>query len=197
MSTVQTNEIRAPGWNNHSVTMPSGTWIEAPGQVIQTVWRRFDYPTYYSLPAGSGANGTILNGLNVTITKKNPNSYCYIQWWLFYETHHDVVFRCFRDGSLLNNGTYRGYNASVGIVPYSGITSAEYEHSFDNNSTPSVLHMAMIDRNVTAAAMTYQLAAIGGTTTYNIMVNQPTNQTGQDSYERGVSWAMIEEIAYF
>lgn len=191
MSTVQSNEFRGAQTNNHCITMPSGQCINAPGQVLQTVWRKFDYPFVYNLPAGSGANGTILGGLNLTITKKDPNSYCYIQWWLFYETHHDVVFRAFRDGSLV------GYNTQSGITPFSGIGTAEYEHSFDNSSTPSVIHLCYWDRNVSAAAMTYQLAATGGTTTYNMMVNTATSNTNQDSYERGVSWAMIEEISYF
>jgi len=191
MSTVLNNEWRGPQTNNHCITMPPGTCINAPGQVLQTVWRRFDYPTTYSLPSGTLSNGYIFASLDLTITKKDPNSYVYCQWWIFYETHHDVVFRVFRDGALV------GFNTTQGTAAYSGIAAAEYEHSFDNDSTPSVIHLSYWDRLVTSAPIKYSIGGTGGTTSYNIMLNQPTNTGGTDSYERGVSWAMLEEISFF
>ena len=191
MSTVLNNEWRGPQTNNHCITMPPGTCINAPGQVLQTVWRRMDYPTTYSLPPGTSSNGSEFAGLELTITKKDPNSYVYCQWWVFYETHHDVVFRVFRDGSLV------GYNLNQGITAYSGISAAEYEHSFDNASTPSVLHLSYWDRVVTSSPIRYCLGGTGGTTSYNIMLNMPTNTGSTDGYERGVSWAMLEEISFF
>ena len=168
--------------------MPQGTYITSPGQVIQTVWRRFDFPTTYSSISTSG-NPTEIKELNVRIAKKFSNSYCYIQWWIFYECHHNIVFKAMRDNNVI------GYNTEVGNTRYSGIGTAEYEHSFDNNSTPSVLHLAYWDQTNTAAEINYQLAAQssdGGV--YNVMFNVTTNTAATDNYERGVSWCMVQEI---
>jgi hypothetical protein len=103
-----------------------------------------------------------------------------------------VYGRVFRDGALV------GFNTTQGTAAYSGIAAAEYEHSFDNDSTPSVLHLSYWDRVVTSSPIRYCLGGTGGAgASYNIMLNIPTNTGGTDSYERGVSWAMLEEISFF
>jgi hypothetical protein len=188
MSTLAVNELRGTPENNWAIAMPQGTYITSPGQVIQTVWRRFDYPTtYYNLPISG--NPTEIKELNVRVAKKFSNSYCYIQWWLFYETHHNVTFKCMRDNAVI------GYNTEVGNTRYSGIGTAEYEHSFDYNSTPSVMHLAYWDQVNTSAEINYQLGAMGsGGGVYQIAFNVPINMAATDSYERGVSWCMVQEI---
>ena len=190
MSTLVVQELRGPADANHVVQMPYNSgMIGGTGQVLQTVWRRYDQPGAFS--AGFNSN-TIITPLNLTITKKNSNSWCYIQWWLFYETHHNMVFRSYRDGSVL------GYNTESGTSTWSGIGTAEYEHSFDNNSTPSVMHLCYWDRYVVSTPITYQIGIIGGGgSTYTVYMNTPTNTVATDNYERGVSWAMIQEISNF
>ena len=188
MSTLAVNELRATPENNWTIAMPQGTYITSPGQVIQTVWRRFDFPTTYSSIPTSGAP-LVFSDLTLRISKKFSNSFCYVQWWLFYETHHNMTFKAMRDGTVI------GFNNEVGNTRFSGIGTAEYEHSFDNASTPSVLHLAYYDQVNTAADIFYQLGATGsGGGVYNIMFNVTTNTAATDNYERGVSWAMVQEI---
>jgi hypothetical protein len=187
MSTLITDELRGSSQGNHIISIPNNNTLYAPGHVIQTVWRKFDqHATYNSYNDNVSRD---ISGLDLTITLKNSNSLVYCKWWLFYEAHHDITFQAKR------NGTVVGFNTEAGNVRWSGIGCAEYEHSHDQNSTPSYAHFCYIDQPGTVGPHTYSLGSRASAgTNYDIRVNRAWGNF-TDNHEAGVSWAMIEEIA--
>ena len=188
MSTLITDQLVGRRDGGHVIAVPRGTNLYAPGHVIQTVWRKMDYRTSYA--ANNDNVSRDIDGLNLTITLKRANSEVHIFWYLFYEAHHDITFQAKRGGSVI------GYNTEVGNVRYSGITSGEYEYTFDNSSTPSYLHYPYVDVPGSVGPHTYSLGVRASAgTNYTLHVNRTVSQVGTDSYETGVSWCVIEEIA--
>ena len=187
MSTLVVDELSGSAGSNHLITMDRGRTLYAPGHVIQTVWRKFDQHATYA--AYNDNVSRQISGLDATITLKRSNSMVYCQWWLFYESHHDITFQAQR------NSTVIGFNNEVGNVRWSGIGAAEYEHSFDLASTPSYLHMCYVDFPGTVGPHTYSLGCRASAgTNYDLRVNR-SYSSFSDSYEAGVSWVVIEEIA--
>lgn len=187
MSRLVTDEIVGRQDNNHLVTIPNGTTLYAPGQVIQTAWKKMDFHAAYS--ANNDNVSRDISGLNLTLTLKKPNSQVFIQWWIFYETFYNVTFQAKRDGAVI------GFNNDVGNVRWSGIGVGENEHSFDEASTPSYLNMCYLDTPGSVGPFTYSLGVRSSdATNRTLWVNRSTLTVG-DFYEGGVSWCMIQEIA--
>lgn len=187
MSILVTDELSGRQDGNHLIGFPSNNCLYVPGHVIQTVWTKMDnHATYNSY---NDNNSRDISGLNTAITLKRSNSRVYCQWWVFYESHHDITFQAKR------NGTVIGYNTEVGDVRYSGIGTAEYEHSHDQNSTPSYLHMTWVDTPGSVGPHTYSIGSRSSTaTSYDIRINRAWGNF-TDSYEGGVSWCVLQEIA--
>lgn len=187
MSTLIVDEIAGRKDGNHLVVVPNGNTLYAPGHVIQTVWRKMDYHATYASYNDSVSRD--IDGLNLSITLKRANSLVYIQWYLFYECHHNISFQAKRGGAVI------GYNTEVGNVRWSGIGVAEYEHSHDQNSTPSYAHMCYVDVPGSVGPHTYSLGSrSSGGGQFDIRVNRAWGNFS-DNNEAGVSWCIIEEIA--
>ena len=187
MSTLIVDEIGGRKDGNHLVAVPNNITFFAPGQVIQTAWRKMDFHATYN--SYNDNNSRDISGLNLDITLKKSNSIVYLQWWLFYECHHDITFQAKRSGTVI------GFNSEVGNVRWSGIGTAEYEHSHDQSSTPSYTHMCWVDSPGSVGPHTYSLGSRSSTgTNYDIRVNRAWSGFS-DNYEGGVSWAMAQEIA--
>lgn len=187
MSKIIVDEIKGSARDNHIISIDNGNTLYAPGQVIQTVWRKFeDHVTYTSNNDNVSRD---ITGLNLEINLKKSNSLVYIKWWIFYEAHHNITFQAKRNDVVV------GFNTEAGDVRWSGIASAEYEHSHDQGSTPSYAHFCYIDEPGTVGIHTYSLGSRSSSSAnYQVRMNRSwSNYT--DSYEAGVSWAMIEEIA--
>mgnify|MGYP000579564851 CR=1 FL=1 len=66
----------------------------------------------------------------------------------------------------------------------------------DNNSTPTYKNMTYVDLPNSTSALTYGLGVRSSTgSNYTLYVNRTTGSGGTDSYETGVSWCIIKEIA--
>jgi hypothetical protein len=188
MSTVIVDEITGRKDSNHTIAMPNNITFNPPGQVIQTAWRKFD--THATYAANNDNVSRDVSGLDLSFTLKVANSQVYIQWWLFYEMHYNTTFQAKR------NGTVIGFNTEAGNQRWSGIGVGEYEHSFDNSSTPSVLHMCYFDQPGSVGPHAYSLGVRSSNSSENhtLFVNRPVASYG-NNYEGGVSWCMIQEIA--
>lgn len=187
MSTLVTDELIGTRDGNHIIGMAPGNTFYVPGHVIQTAWRKMEnHATYNSFNDNVSRD---IDGLNLTITLKRANSLVYIQWWLYYECHHNISFQAKR------NNTVIGFNTEAGNVRWSGIATAEFEHSFNLDSTPNYGHFEYVDIPGTVGPHTYSLGSrSSGGTNYDIRINRAWNGYS-DSYEGGVSWVMIQEIA--
>ena len=187
MSTLVTDELAGRKDGNHVVALPSGNTLYAPGHVIQTVWRKMDYHATYNSYNDNVSRD--IDGLNLSITLKRSNSLVYVQWWLFYECHHNITFQAKRNGSVI------GFNNEVGNVRWSGIGVADYEHSHDQSSTPSYAHMCYVDSPGSVGPHTYSLGSRSSDgSNFDIRINRAWSSFS-DNYEAGVSWCVIEEIA--
>lgn len=187
MSTVLVTELAGRSNSNHLISAAPNVTVYAPGQVLQTVWRKFDtHATYSALNDNVSRD---IEGLNLNITLKRANSQVYLQWWLYYEMHYNTTFQAKRGGTVI------GFNNEAGNVRWSGIGAGEYEHSWNQDSTPSYLHLCYFDTPGSVGSHTYSLGVRSSNSSENhaIRMNRAWGSYG-DSYEGGVSWAMIQEI---
>jgi hypothetical protein len=186
MSKIITNEIYGRKEGNYVVGVNSGTTVYFPGHVIQTVWRRFENHTTYNAPPDTVRT---INGLDLNIQLKKANSAVYLQWYIFYEAHHDITFQALRNTTII------GYNLEAGLQRWSGIGSAEYEHSHNQDSTPSYQLLTYMDEPAAVGPYVYRLGIRSSTSTnYDFRINRSWSSFS-DSYEAGVSWVVAEEIA--
>jgi hypothetical protein len=192
MSTVITDEIAGPRDRNHLVTFPNNRTLYAPGHVIQTAWR--EYHQHQTIAANNDTVTRALTGLDIAFACKRSNSLVLCEWWVFYETHYNVNFRPMVNNAVVTTSGFQSYN-SASSARWSGLSSAEYEHSFDNSSTPSYKHMQWVFSPGTTASRTYSIGVLGsGGSNYTVYLNRSTGNYS-DSNEAGVSWVMLQEIA--
>ena len=192
MSTVITDEIAGPRDQNHLITFPNNRTLYAPGHVIQTAWR--EYHQHQTIAANNDSVTRAITGLDIAFACKRSNSLVLCQWWIFYESHYDIVFRPLINNAQITTSGFQGYN-SASSARWSGLTSGEYEHSFDNSSTPSYIHMSYMARPATTLSRTYSIGVMSSTgSNHTITMNRATSSFS-DSYEAGVSWVMLQEIA--
>jgi hypothetical protein len=187
MSKLVVDELQGPQEANHTIVLPVNTTLYTPGQTIQTVWRKFQTVATYNSYNDNVSRE--IAGLNVTITLKKANSKVLLKWWIFYEAHHDMTFQAIRDTTVI------GFNSEVGNVRYSGMGAADYEHTHDQNSTPTYQHHCWIDTPGGVGPYTYKIGSRSSTTgQYDIRMNRSWNGPS-DNHEVGVSWCIVEEIA--
>lgn len=188
MSTLITDELCGYRDNNHLIRVPNNITLYEPGRVLQTVWKQYDLHNTYN--SYNDNNSRDISGLNLTnVTLKKATSKVFLSWYVFYECHHDITFQAKR------NGTVIGYNTEVGNVRWSGLGSAEYEHSYDLSSTPTYKHMCYVDTPGSIGPHTYTIGSRSSTgSNYDIRINRAWSSFS-DSYEAGVSWAILQEVA--
>jgi len=178
--------------------------LYAPGHIVDVSYTVSMERMYYTIPTndggmrgdsfaeGSNQGGTILRPLDVTIIPKSPDSWIFIEFNVFYEAHHDIVFTVLRDGMLVGAQWGSGYNQGM----WTGAAPSRYDNN--NDSTPSYLNLPWIDRPGKTQPVTYSFAAkASGATARDMTLNCTyTNYlNGADYYEQGVSFSIAQEIA--
>lgn len=160
------------------------------GSVVQVVTNRYAGRPAFTFYPGSD---TAISYLNTTITPKLANSLLICQFVISGECTYNAVYRAFRDGSLITNSGYWGYNNEDGSA-YSGIAMAPYDG--DLASTPFTQHVTYFVPAFNTNATTLQIAVRctdGGTPVYYL--NRTYNSGGTTAYEIAVSYVTIWEIA--
>jgi hypothetical protein len=169
-----------------------GASIYSAGQVVQVIYARTDNRTTFS-SANSG-NGTTVTDLNLTITPKFSTSLLVMQWMINGELHQDNTFLIHRNGSLITDTSYTGYNSSVGNIRSSGYASAFYDQNED--STPSNWFIQYSIPASSTTAVTFAPAVRGsGASAYTFALNRTISGSTGDNYESMVSSGMIMEVA--
>lgn len=191
MSTVIVDEIQGRRDLNHVVTMPSGEYFNpGVGHVVQVAWKEDHQHGTYNAYNDATRN---IDPLNLDFACKFSNSLILVQWWLFFESHYNIIFRPRVNSADVAGGTYSSYNTNSSSR-WSGMAPGVYEQSWDQNSTPIVQHMAWMYAPGTTANRTYNLGIRSSNgSNYQLRLNRAWGSYS-DNYEAGVSTVLIQEI---
>ena len=168
------------------------------GNVVQCRVTRYDVRT--SVAFGTSANGVELTGLRVSITPKFSTSMIVCQFQIFGEgttNAHNYLFNVYKNGSVPTTGSYLGYNSEGGNTSWSGIAMVQsYDSSGNSESTPSTRMFMYHDFPNTTNAIIYAPGIKdSNASNYNFYINRPVSSSGEGSYEVGVSYSTVWEIA--
>jgi hypothetical protein len=183
MSTLTLSSLQGPSHQSGNILMPNGC-VVSPGQIIQTAYLRTDTKASYSASVNTN---TSVDLLTKTFTPKYASSAILLQYNIFYEVHHDVIFRISRNDVVIGNNTTDSNR-------WSGTWAANYDT--DVNSTPVTGHFMYWDTPNTTSTLTYKfLVSASGGTGYTFFLNRIVGSAGQDAWEVGISQLVIQEIA--
>lgn len=168
------------------------------GNVVQCKITRYDVRT--SVAFGTSVNGIELTGLRVSITPKFASSMILCQFQIFGEgatSAHNNLLNVYKNGVVPTTGSYLGYNSEGGNTSWSGIAMAQPYDSADNNdSTPFTQSFIYHDFPNTTNTITYAPGIKdSNASNYSFYINRSGGSSGTGSYEVGVSYSTVWEIA--
>jgi len=178
---------------NTAITLSAGTNIYLPGSCVQIATVRSDNRTTYNAPNSGG--GTTITDLNLTIAPRNASSMLLITWMISGETNENVNFLIHRNGALITDSNYEGYNNMAGNTTLqSGYTTSWYDG--DVSSTPATFYIRYQIPAGNTVSRTYAPAVRSSSNggSYTFYLNRPVNALGQESYENGISNGIVMEI---
>ncbi len=192
MSTVIVGNV-APYYNEYAIAVPSTTTLRPGGSIIQTKTVRSDSITTISAPNSGG--GTTITELNLAIAPQAANNWLLFRWSISGESGHNVNFLIHRDGSLITDSPYQGFNNVIGNVNLqSGYVTSWYDN--DNSTTPTTYFIQYAIRPSDTNSRTYAPAvrssANGESQTFYL--NRVMNSTGAANQENGISTGVVMEI---
>jgi len=204
MSTLLFNNLTGP------TRIQTPDTIYAPGHIVQVAYTVSQERFYYTVPNNDGGmradifaegiheGGVIVRPLDVTITPRSRDSYIFVEFNVFYESNHNIVFTVLRDGNMVGVAELdHSVTGFFGTSKPNGIGVARYDNNYD--STPSYITMPWIDRPGKTEAVTYSFAVkSSGASNQSFTLNTTNSnyQSGADAYEAGVSFAIAQEIAF-
>jgi hypothetical protein len=183
MSTLVTDRITHPGKN--------ASILRSTGNIVQCVRVRSDVITTWA--SNNSGNGTTITNLNLTITPKSASNFLIMRWNLYGEMNHNNVLLVHRDGSLITDVGYEGYNNTSGNVRWSGITNSIYDQN--DSSTATTLTIIYGIPTGSTTARTYAPAVrSSGAANLTYYQNRTFSSTGGDNNENGVCFGIIYEV---
>lgn len=201
MSRLNFNTLQGP---SNVVRVAQPNVLYAPGHVVQVKWNMSMERFYYTIPNNDGGmrgdifaegiqqGGTIIRALDISIQPKSVNSWIFVEFNVFYEGDHNMVFSILRDGQLVGAQYGSGYNQGR----WNGAGVSRYDNN--NDSTPSYINLPWVDQPGTLDPVTYSFAVkSSGGSNYGWTLNSTLSayQFGSDAYEQGVSFSIAQEIA--
>ncbi len=132
-----------------------------------------------------------ISPLDISIAPQFSNSKIYLTWRIEYEAHRDMVFRIYRNSTLI------GYNTVTGDEQWSGVTTSVQ----DNNlyTTPEQSMITWIDSPNTTSTVTYKVYIQKSDTNnqnyQSFYLNRTLGHSGANEYENGVSQKTAMEIS--
>ena len=159
------------------------------GSIIQIKYFQLttEQEEFYSTASASQA----ITNFTVNITPTASNSVFKLDAHLVYESSnnpHSTMFFFFRDTTKLANTQASPGNRIIGISP--GLTSLDS----DNSSTLEQATVTYFDEPSTTSAIDYKLGVMS-ITNNRFFINRTINDTNTDSFDRGVSFMSVTEIA--
>lgn len=182
MSTLRANEI---------IGANGGALLKSTGNIVQV--QRFRTDTIQTWTS-SGSTPTEVTNLRLTIAPKFSNSLLVMFWtWCGEMSNHNTVWRIFRNGSVITDSGYQGYNIESGQSTWSGFFTGDYDQ--DQASTPRVNSCLYIIPAGSTTSRNYGLAFVGSNATNRTYYqNRCVSSAGQNSYENGIATGIIYEV---
>ena len=166
----------------------------SPGMVVQTIYTRSDARTSYS--AAATGNGTTMTDLNLIITPKFATSMLIMQWMINGEasaSFWDVSFLIHKNGSLITQAGYEGYNVQAGNNRWSGVATGMYDTNNDSTMANMFIQYGIIAGSITSQTFAPAVRS-SNATAKNFLLNRCAGSTGADNYEVAVSSGVIYEV---
>ena len=183
----------SPVYGQTAISVPSATNIRPGGSVIQVRTARSDVITTYSAP-NSGI-GTTITDLNLTIAPKSANNYLLFRWSIAGESNHNVNFLIHRDGALITDSGYQGFNNVVGNVNLqSGYVTSWYDNNTDSTGTMYWIQYYIRPSNTNSRTYAPAVRSSENGAAYTFFFNRVAGSAGQDNYENAVSNGVVMEI---
>jgi len=193
MSLVSLSSIANP--QGGAVSLASGTFINSPGMVVQAVYARSDARTSYSSP--NSGNGVTITDLNLVITPRFASSLLIMQWMINAEWQGaawDNVFVIHKNGALITDDFYQGYNRFGGNSRWSGFVAGMYDNNSDSTMSNYFLQYAIPAVNTVQQTFAPAVRS-SGATNYTFFLNRCAGSAGADQYEVTISTGVIWEVA--
>lgn len=192
MSILSISSLSAP--TSGAVSLASGTFINSPGMVVQTVYARTDARTIYASP--TTGNGTTVTDLNLVITPRFASSLLIMQWMINaeWDTAWNNVFVIHKNGALITDEFYQGYNRFGGNNRWSGFVAGMYDNNSDSTMANYFLQYAIPAIEITQQTFAPAVRSSSGTA-YNFYLNRCVVSAGADNYEVSISSGVIMEVA--
>jgi hypothetical protein len=183
----------SPVYGQTAISVPSATNIRPGGSVIQVRTARSDVITTYSAP-NSGI-GTTITDLNLTIAPKSANNYLLFRWSIAGESNHNVNFLIHRDGALITDSGYQGFNNVVGNVNLqSGYVTSWYDNNTDSTGTMYWIQYYIRPSNTNSRTYAPAVRSSENGAAYTFFFNRVAASAGQDNQENAVSNGIVMEI---
>ncbi len=183
----------SPVYGQTAISVPSATNIRPGGSVIQVRTARSDVITTYSAP-NSGI-GTTITDLNLTIAPKSANNYLLFRWSIAGESNHNVNFLIHRDGALITDSGYQGFNNVVGNVNLqSGYVTSWYDNNTDSTGTMYWIQYYIRPSNTNSRTYAPAVRSSENGAAYTFFLNRVAASAGQDNQENAVSNGIVMEI---
>lgn len=192
MSNISVGSISGLATNSNTITIPTGHKIYAPGSVVQVQTKRLDSPITYSVTGNT--TSVEITDLRVSITPKFSTSLLFFNFQVHGELSgtHELMFTVHKNGTV-PTGTYSGQNSYQGTQTWSGIAMA-LPYESDYSSTPFTQSFQYHDVPGVTSTLTYA-PGLRGNSAQTYYLNRTVGSAGTTSYETGVSFATVWEIA--
>jgi hypothetical protein len=192
MSTIIVGNV-APISGSTAISVPSNTVIRPGGSVIQVQTVRSDTITTFSAP--NSGQGTTITNLNLTIAPKTANNLLLFRWQVCGESPWNVNFLIHRDGSLITDAGYQGYNNVIGNVNLqSGYVTSWYDNNNDSTGTTYFIQYAIRPTNTNSRTYAPAVRSSENGATHTFYLNRTVASTGSNNYENGVSSGIVMEL---
>ena len=192
MSELSVGQLKGLTVNNNTITVPSGHKLYAPGSVVQVVYKRTDARSVYTVP--TSGDGVGFAELATVITPKFANSLLVMHITISGESHYNDVFTMLKNGSLITQSGYEGYNSSSGNNYWSGVAITPYDGG-DIATTPWTCTFQYAIPAGSTSTATYTPAVRANDANTYFTLNRAYNNAGAGGNENGTSHVTIWEIA--
>jgi hypothetical protein len=163
---------------------------DSAGKVLQVVTHRSDSKGVYST-----GNEHFPTEWSITVTPKSATSMLILTCSLSLETSYNTTIKINKNGSVITDSGYEGYNSIAGNQRWSGFAFGDI-YDTDVATTPNTKTFQYFVPSGNTSARSYDISVrTSDSTNKTLWVNRSANNGGADDVENGVSVMTVMEIA--